>query len=137
MQNSGPPISKEIREKIMNPFFTTKEVGKGTGLGLSISSQIAKKHNGELYLDPISVHTRFVLRIPKPIPEPIKNTADLEAVPTYLSGNFAFFHCETLFGIYELCLIFQQKQNAKLETFTVSFLFLIFLSKRIDFLSKI
>jgi C4-dicarboxylate-specific signal transduction histidine kinase len=46
--DSGPGISENIIEKIMNPFFTTKEIGKGTGLGLSISNGIIKSHGGSM-----------------------------------------------------------------------------------------
>lgn len=63
--DSGPGIRKEIQDKIMQPFFTTKEVGKGTGLGLSISQGIMEEHLGKIYLDTQSVHTKFTLLIPK------------------------------------------------------------------------
>ncbi len=63
--DSGKGISKESIEKIMMPFFTTKEVGKGTGLGLSISSGIMKSHQGELFLDSEAKNTTFVIRIPR------------------------------------------------------------------------
>jgi C4-dicarboxylate-specific signal transduction histidine kinase len=63
--DSGPGISKELADKIMKPFFTTKGVGKGTGLGLSISRSIAHAHGGGLTLDGRSPHTRFVLTLPQ------------------------------------------------------------------------
>lgn len=63
--DSGHGIAPEIQQKIMQPFFTTKEVGKGTGLGLSISKGIAESHRGSLELDTQSPHTRFVLRLPR------------------------------------------------------------------------
>lgn len=63
--DSGKGIPKEIKEKIMQPFFTTKEFGKGTGLGLSISKGIAQSHGGELLLDESTGHTRFILEIPQ------------------------------------------------------------------------
>ncbi|MNJ98614.1 Sensor protein FixL [compost metagenome] len=63
--DSGSGIPAHIIEKIMHPFFTTKEVGKGTGLGLSISSGIVKSHNGELSVDRNAKNTTFVIRIPK------------------------------------------------------------------------
>jgi CheY-like chemotaxis protein len=44
--DTGVGISREIREKIFAPFFTTKELGKGTGLGLSSSLAIVKSHGG-------------------------------------------------------------------------------------------
>lgn len=63
--DSGPGVPAQIRSKIMQPFFTTKDVGKGTGLGLSISKGIAERHGGRLYLDPNSVRgARFVLEVP-------------------------------------------------------------------------
>ena len=62
--DSGNGITEEIAQKIMQPFFTTKEVGKGTGLGLSISRGILEKHGGELYPDIKSLNTRFVIQLP-------------------------------------------------------------------------
>lgn len=62
--DSGPGIPEELTDRIMKPFFTTKEVGKGTGLGLSISRGIAQAHGGDLKLDRRSTHTRFVLTLP-------------------------------------------------------------------------
>ena len=41
--DSGPGIPRELHARIMEPFFTTKELGKGTGLGLSVSKGIAGK----------------------------------------------------------------------------------------------
>ncbi len=63
--DSGPGISTEISEKIMEPFFTTKAVGKGTGLGLSISKGIVEEHQGQLWLDKNSENTCFMIEIPK------------------------------------------------------------------------
>lgn len=65
MTDSGPGISPEVRNKIMQPFFTTKGIGKGTGIGLSISNSIANAHNGRLYYDDTCANTRFVLELPQ------------------------------------------------------------------------
>ncbi len=62
--DSGEKISPEIVEKLMLPFFTTKEIGKGTGLGLSISKGIVEDHQGKMYFDSFSSHTRFVVELP-------------------------------------------------------------------------
>lgn len=63
--DSGSGIPKPHQDKIMMPFFTTKQLNQGTGLGLSISKGIAEEHNGSLELDRMSVHTRFVIHLPK------------------------------------------------------------------------
>jgi nitrogen-specific signal transduction histidine kinase len=49
--DSGPGIAKEIQSKLMQPFFTTKNVGDGTGLGLSISKGIIEAQNGKIYFN--------------------------------------------------------------------------------------
>lgn len=64
VEDSGPGVPKELVEKIMNPFFTTKEVGKGTGLGLFISLGLIESNHGKLYLDTKSSKTRFIIELP-------------------------------------------------------------------------
>jgi two-component system cell cycle sensor histidine kinase/response regulator CckA len=49
--DTGAGMDEKIREKIYEPFFTTKEVGKGTGLGLSIAYGIVKQHNGYIRVE--------------------------------------------------------------------------------------
>ena len=62
--DSGPGVPGEIQEKIMEPFFTTKDVNQGTGLGLSISKSIMREHKGELNLLPEEANTTFLIRFP-------------------------------------------------------------------------
>lgn len=50
VENSGTPIPEELKEKIFEPFFSTKEVNKGTGLGLSISIGLMQQNDGDLKL---------------------------------------------------------------------------------------
>jgi signal transduction histidine kinase len=64
VSNTGPAIPHRLREKIFEPFFSTKEPGAGMGLGLSLSWQIVVgRHGGELELldrEPVT----FRLRLP-------------------------------------------------------------------------
>jgi signal transduction histidine kinase len=62
--DSGRGIPRELRARIQEPFFTTKEVGKGLGLGLSIARTIVESHGGSLWLDEKSPQTRFVFTVP-------------------------------------------------------------------------
>lgn len=63
VSDTGPGISEEIAQKIMDPFFTTKLAGKGTGLGLSLSKRLANNMGGELELVSLGQPTTFQLTI--------------------------------------------------------------------------
>lgn len=65
ISDSGKGIKEELQEKIMQPFFTTKEIGKGTGLGLSICQGIIKEHGGRMYYDTKYSNTCFSLEFPE------------------------------------------------------------------------
>lgn len=64
VSDSGPGVPSNIRDRIMEPFFTTKPIGKGMGLGLSLAQSIAKQHGGELTFGEVEGHTCFSLTLP-------------------------------------------------------------------------
>ena len=66
--DSGPGVPETLKTKIMDPFFTTKEVGKGTGLGLTLSRTIVEEHGGTLELSEQAGHTCFRLSLPMSVP---------------------------------------------------------------------
>jgi signal transduction histidine kinase len=52
VKDNGNGIPEKIRDKIFQPFFTTKPTGEGPGLGLSLAYDIVTKgHNGELKME--------------------------------------------------------------------------------------
>jgi two-component system NtrC family sensor kinase len=70
IHDNGAGIPSDIREKIFNPFFTTKPAGEGTGLGLSMSHDIVVKQHGgtiEVVSEPGSF-TEFIITLPRVMP---------------------------------------------------------------------
>jgi signal transduction histidine kinase len=52
IRDNGTGMTPDVKEKMFNPFFTTKPTGEGTGLGLSISHDIiVKQHGGSIEVD--------------------------------------------------------------------------------------
>ena len=51
IDENEPGIPEDIKDKIFQPFFTTKPTGSGTGLGLSLSYDIVKAHCGEMKVE--------------------------------------------------------------------------------------
>jgi PAS domain S-box-containing protein len=64
VRDTGPGVPENIRDKIMEPFFTTKPPGQGTGIGLSISRTIASDHEGTIELIPGDIGAVFRVNFP-------------------------------------------------------------------------
>ena len=63
IEDNGPGIPDEIKDKILQPFFTTKK-GQGTGLGLSITHDIVKAQGGGLQIETdINKGTNFIIKL--------------------------------------------------------------------------
>ncbi|MVT52664.1 GAF domain-containing protein [Bradyrhizobium yuanmingense] len=67
IRDNGTGIPADVREKIFNPFFTTKPAGEGTGLGLSICHDIiVKQHGGSIEVDTEpGEYTEFIITLPR------------------------------------------------------------------------
>jgi signal transduction histidine kinase len=67
IRDNGTGISSEVREKMFNPFFTTKPTGEGTGLGLSMTHDIiVKQHGGRIDVETEpGVFTEFIITLPR------------------------------------------------------------------------
>jgi signal transduction histidine kinase len=65
VRDNGKGIPDKIKEKIFQPFFTTKPTGQGTGLGLSLSFDIIHSHGGEISINSKeNEFTEFIVKLP-------------------------------------------------------------------------
>jgi len=64
VSNDGPEIPRSDRDRIFEPFFSTKDVGSGTGLGLSVAQSIVESFDGGLSLAEAGSPTTFVITLP-------------------------------------------------------------------------
>jgi signal transduction histidine kinase len=82
--DSGCGISAELLEQVMEPFFTTKDVGKGTGLGLSMVYGFAKQSGGAFRIESeVGIGTRAEIWLPR---APAVAAAPREKAPTKVAG---------------------------------------------------
>lgn len=64
-KDNGCGMNETTRDKLFEPFYTTKAAGEGTGLGLSISYGIIQKHNGDISVESEEGYgTTFIIRLP-------------------------------------------------------------------------
>ncbi len=65
IEDTGSGIPADVLPKIMDPFFSTKDVGKGSGLGLSIVHEIIDEHEGCIaVVSTLGKGTTFIIRLP-------------------------------------------------------------------------
>ena len=65
VRDNGPGVPAYNRERIFQPFFTTKSVGEGTGLGLAVSQGIVRDHSGRIVVESeVGKYAEFVVLLP-------------------------------------------------------------------------
>jgi PAS domain S-box-containing protein len=103
VSDTGIGMSEEVRKKIFEPFFSTKEVNKGTGLGLSTVYGIVKQSGGYIwvYSEPDKGST-FKVYFPQ-IEEEVKPIVERESHPTFKWGNETILLAEDEDMVRNLC----------------------------------
>src|SRR5271157_1424417 len=84
VRDNGTGIPRELRDRLFQPFFTTKPTGEGTGLGLSISYDIVtQQHHGTIEVDSeVSAFTEFTVRLPRGGQSVIAGRAERGSAPS-------------------------------------------------------
>jgi CheY-like chemotaxis protein len=86
VSDDGIGMPKEIKNKIFDPYFTTKKQGKGTGLGLSVVYGIVKEYGGEIEVTTkMGAGTTFKIYLP--LMDDPKNKIDIEPKPDLKMGH--------------------------------------------------
>jgi signal transduction histidine kinase len=67
--DDGPGMPEEVRARIFDPYYTTKDVGAGLGVGLDIVQRVVAAHHGDLSVSSEPGRTRFTVRLPLRQPE--------------------------------------------------------------------
>lgn len=79
--DNGLGMSPEVKARLFEQFFTTKELGRGTGLGLFISHEIMQKHGGTLtFQSQLGQGTEFAITIPIHCQQPVANSNHLSVI---------------------------------------------------------
>ena len=65
VEDDGPGISPTVRDRLFEPFVTTKQIGEGTGLGLAVCRGLVESAGGEIGVDPTyEAGARFYVLLP-------------------------------------------------------------------------
>ncbi len=89
VRDNGSGVAQALRERIFDPYFTTKPSAAGTGLGLSVSRAVAREHGGDLVLEDGDNGASFLLTLPlaahavvaAPGPQAVGHAGPLAATP--------------------------------------------------------
>ena len=89
VRDNGTGIAPEIRDKLFQPFVTTKPTGEGTGLGLSIAYDIVtQQHGGTIEVDSRAEEfTEFTIRLPRMRAAPTAEAAEFSLAPLAGRGS--------------------------------------------------
>ena len=92
ISDTGTGIDEKYREKIFDPYFTTKEIGKGTGMGLAVVHGIVKNQNGHIFVESRSGKgTTITILFPVVPGQPRQETAPIQKQETRQGNETILF----------------------------------------------
>jgi PAS domain S-box-containing protein len=103
VSDTGSGVSDAVRERMFEPFYTTKPVGSGSGMGLAMVHGIVHDHGGHLLVDPVAPHgTRFRVLLPPAAstPAPAIESALDEPALARLAGHVLLVEDEAMVGAF-------------------------------------
>ena len=103
VEDSGSGVSDSVRERMFEPFYTTKPVGSGSGMGLAMVHGIVHDHGGHLLVDPVEPHgTCFRVLLPPGASSPAPMIVDDDDTPAAgrLSGHVLLVEDEAMVAAF-------------------------------------
>jgi nitrogen-specific signal transduction histidine kinase len=114
VSDTGVGMSPEIKERIFEPFYTTKEKNKGTGLGLSTVYGIVKQSGGNIWVySEVGQGTTFKIYLPREEEEPLEEVREKVVKEELLRGSETVLVVEDEEELRKLAVRFLQKQGYK------------------------
>ena len=116
VRDTGEGMNPEIKERIFDPYFTTKEVGKGSGMGLSVVHGIVKNHDGIIRLESeTGKGSKFTILLPA-VDAPVTGTPD--EPKSVIGGNERILLIDDEISLLKSISLYLQRLGYHVQSYT-------------------